>query len=233
MNNQLKEVIENNLRIIKQAQGLNRRAGETVFPIMSRHQLKEWLMGRLGGARAVSEIVDFAALRFPELDAAQVEKVLADNPVSLEVEGEVLEINYNSFPSAEITEETALRLTVDQVVLPGGRVVLLRCKYSSSDSVPELKADLEKTRIERAWEEKRREVSSELHYLEAASQLSRALSPVEITRTEKGEPILGFLSLMEVYSFGEVKFQWTLRESFEKAKERNHRCNKKGGFKGL
>ena len=128
MNNQLKEVIENNLRIIKQAQGLNRRAGETVFPIMSRHQLKEWLMGRLGGARAVSEIVDFAALRFPELDAAQVEKVLADNPVSLEVEGEVLEINYNSFPSAEITEETALRLTVDQVVLPGGRVVLLRCK---------------------------------------------------------------------------------------------------------
>lgn len=203
---------------------MNRRAGEEIFPIKTRSELEEWLLGRLGGATAASEIVDFNALRIPELDPAKVEKVLADNPVELRLGEEILEVGYaDSTPTSRIDEELARRLQVERVVLPGGRTVRLLSSHFFADSVPELVEKLEKARIERAWDKKRDETQGEwlpIYSSEVVDLVARALSPVEIARTEKGELVEGFLSLKTESFYSNVpRFCLVLRRDLAEAKE--------------
>lgn len=226
MNDLLKEVIETNLQIQREAQDLNIRAGERIFPTMSRSEWKTWLTERLQGVRSVAEITDLDSLYLPLLDPDMIEKIMAENPDTLEVGGEALEIKYeqdwcNRFIcSAEISEAFARCIRTDKISLPSGRIVRLECGRYSADSIPELVEMLEKSRIEKAWEEKRREKerNSWMRNPEDVIPYLSQLGPVEITRRDngEGEQILGYLSL---YSDSCPDFLIKLRENREEAEK--------------
>lgn len=225
MDNLLMEVIETNLRTQKQARDLNVRAGEKIFPIMSRSEKKAWLVEKLQGARSVAEIKDLDSLFLPALDIAIIEKIMAENPDIVEVEGETLGIKYeqdwnNKFVcSVEISEEFLRRVRIDKIYLPGGRSVRIDCGSYSADSISELVEKLEKYRIEKSWEEKRRELERTSwisNPRDVVLYLSSLLTPVEIFRTMDGRLIQGWLSL---YSDSDPDFQIRLRESEEEARK--------------
>jgi len=227
LDNLLMEVIETNLRTQKQARDLNVRAGERIFPIMSRLEKKAWLMGKLQGARSVAEIKDLDSLFLPALDIAIIEKIMAENPDTVEVEGETLGIKYeqdwnNKFVcSVEISEEFLRRVRIDKICLPGGRIVQINCGRYSADSILELVEKLEKYRIEKSWEKKRQEfehTSWISNPKDVVLYLSSLLTPVEIFRTMDGRLIQGWLSL---YSDSDPDFQIRLRESKEEAEKEN------------
>lgn len=225
MDNLLMEVIETNLRTQKQARDLNVRAGERIFPIMSRLEKKAWLMGKLQGARSVAEIKDLDSLFLPALDIAIIEKIMAENPDTVEVEGETLGIKYeqdwnnNFICSIEISEEFVRQVRIEKLYLPGGRNVRLLCGSYSADSIPELVEKLEKYRIKKSWEEKRRELERTSwisNPRDVVPYLSQLLFPVEIFQTMDGKSTLGWPSL---FSDSDPDFQIRLRESKEEAEK--------------
>jgi len=224
LDNPLKEAIETNLQIQRQTRNLNIRAGERIFPIMSRSEWKTWLIGKIQGARSVAEIKDLDSLFLPPLDPVMVEKIMAENPDIVEIEGETLEVRYeqdwnNQFIcSVKISEEFVRRTSVDNIYLPGGRSVRIDCGSYSADSIPELVEKLEKRRIEKAWEEKRREMEHTSwisNPREVVPYLSK-LGKTEIAQKLDGDPVFGYLSL---YSDSDPDFQIRLRESEEDARK--------------
>ncbi|MDD3006784.1 MAG: hypothetical protein PHX30_04355 [Candidatus Pacebacteria bacterium] len=224
MNKLLQEVIETNLQIQRKARDLNIRAGKRIFLIMSRSEWKAWLIGRSQGARSVAEIEDFDSLFLPPLDSTIVEKIMVENPDTVEVEGETLEIKYeqdwnnNFICSVKISEEFARHTRMDKIYLPGGRSLKIQCGSYSVDSISELVEKLEKNRIEKCWAEKRRDLEHTSwisNPREVVPYLSK-VGKVEISQKEDGSPIFGYLSL---YSDSDPDFQIRLRESEEEAEK--------------
>ncbi len=207
----LQAVIEENRRRQERARELNIRAGSDVFPIMSRSEWREWLAKRLNGARCAMEVVDFDALRLPALDPELVDRVLAENPDSVEIEGVTLEIIYVSdcygglYVRTNVEEEFARNTTAEAVVLPSGRTVELRCSGHSAKTFAELAEKLEKTRIKESWEEARRQYESNwmTDFTKVIQRLDK-LGRVEITRTNgQGEPIYGYVGLKKYSRYSE------------------------------
>lgn len=224
MDNLLMEVIETNLRTQKQARDLNVRAGERIFPIMSRSEKKAWLVEKLQGARSVAEIKDLDSLLLPALDSAVIEKIMAENPDTIGVEGETLGIKYeqdwnNKFVcSVEISEEFLRRVRIDKLYLPGGRSVQLQCGSYSVDSISELVEKLEKNRIEKCWSEKRGglEYTSWITNPKDVIPYLSKLGEIEIAKKINGDPVFGYISLC---SDSDPDFQIRLRESKEEAEK--------------
>lgn len=162
------------------------------------------------------------------ISIAEQEKIMADNPDTVIVEGKTLTIEYGGgswgdefYCRANVTEEFARIVGAEVIMLSGGRTVSLRCEDHSAKSFSELVEKLEQRRIEQAWSEKR----SELEYTswisnpkEVFPYLPKILTVVEITQKDngQGEPIYGHFSL---YSDSDLDFQIRLRETEEEAKE--------------
>lgn len=229
MNTQdLQAVITENRQRQEQARQLNIRAGQDTFKIMSSSEWQEWLTGKINGARRVAEIADLDALRLPALDSSLVMKVTSDNPETLVIEGNTLNIEYGkdswgggSYVRTSVEEQFARRTKVEVVKLPGGRIVDIHCNGHSAKTVMELVESLEQSRIERCWSEKRSEVEHTSWISnpeDVFPYLSKLLSVVEITRTNNGdgEPVLGYFSL---YSDSDPDFQIRLKGSREEAEE--------------
>ncbi|MBY0359639.1 MAG: hypothetical protein K2W82_16660 [Candidatus Obscuribacterales bacterium] len=115
----------------QRARDLNRRAGQELFPVLSREELKAWLSTRLNGAGSVAAVRDLESLCLPPLDPALVERVLHDNPDTIELLGESHPLEYRADGSAPRLNVKAAFLTGLQfeqlpdegVKLPQGRLV--------------------------------------------------------------------------------------------------------------
>ncbi len=236
-NEKLLEVISHNLKIQKQARELNIRAGQEVFHVMTRSEIESWLKDRLHEARRASEIIEFNEILFPELDKELVEKVITDNPDSVTIEGTILSIQYGndygstyydrSYIRTSVNEEFARSASVDSVVLPGGRVVLMRCSGHFANTFVELVEKLEKSRIESCWAEARcqNETSWTTDFDKVIELLVRVGDEVEVTRTDngRGELVVGFVGLKR-YSSGYKEVSLFLADSKEKVQEETQRA---------
>ncbi len=224
----LNEVLQKNYQIKKETGRMNARAGERVFKILQCSDWRTLFKEKLQGAKCVAEVVDFDSLLLSPLDPAIIKKIITENPATLQVAGEALEIRYeqdwnnNFFCSTKVSEEFLRHVQIDKLYLPGGRrTVQLNCGSYSADSIPELVEKLEERRLEKAWEEKRRELEHTdwiRDPKDVIPYLSGLLVPVEIIRRNNGdgEPIFGYLSL---YSDSDPDFQIRLRESEEEARK--------------
>ena len=155
-------------------------------------------------------------------------KIMADNPDTVQVEGETLAVEYGVsghefYCLAEVAEGFArsVAVKVEVVTLPGGRTVELRCEGHSTKSLPELVEKLEQERIEQAWSRKRSELESSSWISnpeEVFPHLSKLLSAVEITREDNGQgkQIIGFFSLKSDFY---PDFKIKIRKSEEEARE--------------
>ncbi len=90
----LQDVISGNLARQRRARELNLRAGDDLFPVLTKAQMEEWLRPLLNGARRAAEIADVSALALPPLDAELEVAVLRDNPDTVTLLGEELKVEY-------------------------------------------------------------------------------------------------------------------------------------------
>lgn len=224
------EVVEHNLRVQKKAREMNTRAGKTVFPVMSREEWEVWLAEKLSGIASLAEIKDWDSLKLPELDSAVTQKVMAENPDTLEVLGEKLRISYsnswgNPVCSCEISEDLLFLLQregIDSLFLTGGRVLFLLCQSLKANSVLELTEKLEKGEVEKKISQKKGEIETSWKNLpdEVVPLLSSLLSEIEIMRTRGGKTISGFISLE---SESGPYFRLRLRLSREEAQKESQK----------
>jgi len=131
----LNEVFAANRALLARARELNTRAGESIFPVPSRDALTKGFAVALGGARRVAEIRNLPALLLPALDERTVEKVLREQPDTINVLGREVTVEYRSGynPIVRIDfrgdeERDWLKIPDDGIHLPGGREVSM---YSS------------------------------------------------------------------------------------------------------
>lgn len=118
----------------ERARELNRRAGETVFPVMSHEALVTWITAHLSGARRLAEVSDKASLQLPPLDAETEGAVLRSNPDVMAVCGLELKVSYQDGRAPRVileldpnTDRWWLELP-SELKLPGGRGVEMSVK---------------------------------------------------------------------------------------------------------
>ncbi len=156
------------------------------------------------------------------------ERIVRDNPDTVEVGGETLTVEYGEgwrmrefYCHVKVTEEFARSAGIEAITLPGGRTVELRCGDHSAESFFELVEKLEQERIEQAWSDKRAELEHTSWISDPENvfpYLPKILTAVEITRKDngQGEPVVGYFSL---YSDSDPDFQIRLRETEEDAEK--------------
>lgn len=162
----LYEVIAKNQEIQSRARELNDRAGEQVFSVLTREELKAYLVERLDGARSQADVKHPERLLLPELDQELVDLVLLTNPDEIELAGRTFEVAYNtsyfdSYPIISMdlgTARACLCHMPDQVRLPGGRIVKVVIRYGwaqrfESTDLSELKDKLKVQINEMQWEQ--------------------------------------------------------------------------------
>jgi len=167
MDEKIEAVINHNRSLQCNARELNIRAGEIVFPVMNQAEWKSWLAVRLNGARRAGEIVNFEALRLPELDQKIVNTISTDNPDIIEVLGLQFSVAYRSGCAPQITLKGELveknhwnDLPETGIKLPGGRLVEVKIVtatdwYGSSYSdtnIPALKEKVRNHFNQKVWE---------------------------------------------------------------------------------
>ena len=157
-------VIEYNRGLLARARDLNCRAGAVIFPIMDRGSLATWLANRLQGARRASEVQNPDVLKLPELDQAQVARVLTECPDTICVLGFDLPVEYRggSAPLVRIGRDkvgdhTWRNLPDEGVKLPGGRLVEIMVIFTyynsvSGTDVPALKRQCASIANKSAWD---------------------------------------------------------------------------------
>ena len=233
---------DQNKAVREQSRQLRVRSGGTVEEISEADEQKlyeaEFTDKGITSAQSLQSAIesgeinpDNLLLKLEDFIPAETqEKIMADNPDTVKVEGETLTIEYGGgswgdefYCRAEVTEEFArsVAMEVETVTLPGSRTVELRCDGHRAESFPELVEKLEQERIERAWSKKRSELESSSWISnpeEVFPRLSELLTAVEITREDngQGEPILGFFSL---YSDSDLDFKIKIRESEKEAEK--------------
>ncbi len=134
----MNEIVATNKKRQQEAQGLNVRAGETLFKVYSLTEITTWITERLKGARRVVEVSNPEDLCLPELDKELVGKVLRDNPEEIMVLGRMAKVVYQQYttePTVRIDFRGAeakdwLKLPAEGIRLPGGREIML---YSAID----------------------------------------------------------------------------------------------------
>jgi len=161
----LYEVMDGNLTRNRLARQLNTRAGEAIFPVMDRASLAVWLANRLQGARRGAEVQNPDALRLPELNEAEVARVLSECPDTITVLGVELPVEYRDGaapPRVALTDEMVSAnqwngLPASGVATPGGRPVEVAVRISHWNSiseidVPQLKARMRDHRNQETWD---------------------------------------------------------------------------------
>ena len=205
----IQSIIEVNRNIQQDACKFNIRAGEIVFPIMSQSEWKDYLINILNNARSISEIKDLKILQLPELDSEMRTLVEVFNPFTIEVDGEILNIEYRKeygdilYARTNVTEDFARNTSMENLSLPGGRIVEICCNSCRSNSFTKLVEQLEKIRIENCLLEVSRiyetDWSNEINTI--YGWIPKVGNEIKITSTNNGngEPINGILSLKQQY----------------------------------
>jgi hypothetical protein len=127
----LREVISFNRELQQRAREFNVRAGEEVFPVLTRQEWEERLRPLLAGAVSVATIPDIQKLRLPELDQELVGLVLRENPDTIEVLGKPCKVEYRAGQPPRVRIDFRGEAAMDwlnlpeEIRLPGGREVNL------------------------------------------------------------------------------------------------------------
>ncbi len=227
----LQAVIEENRQKQKEARNLNIRAGETVFKVMSRAEWRDWLTDRLEGARKADEIINFEALRLPDLNPELVEKILAENPDTVEVLGRQLLVHYStgSLPQivleGDLVEENRwMELSDEGVKLPGGRSVSVKIvvdphyyggRFSNSD-ILKLKEEVKNYLNRKIWDswEKPRIPIPDFSADDTVPEIEvREYGQCAVT----GEPLLVYGTIVSQRIWSDEPIRW----SYEWYRERN------------
>lgn len=234
------EILEQNRQVRKTSEDLQVRSGGEAPAISEadeRAQYELALEGRgIVSATSLAEAIQSGRvnpndlLLKPEdfISAQEQERIKAENPDSVEVDGEILPVEYgrsfsNFYVRTEISEEFARSAQAEGVTLPGGRSVEIRCSGHSAITFHGLVAKLEKSRIDQAWRERRSELEDRFWVYEPEKillRLGELLSEAEITRTDNGagEPVTGFVSLFFAVDTN-PKFRIRISENREEAEE--------------
>jgi len=130
----MREVVAANAARQREAGGLNNRAGEKLFPVLSPDELLIWVKDRIGGAGRMADITNPETLLFPALDQAVVRKVREDNPDTVHIFGQEVRVEYRGIgyqPSAQIAfrenhADDWREILDGGIHLPGGRELKLR-----------------------------------------------------------------------------------------------------------
>lgn len=135
----LNEAVEANRARNARAEELNRRAGATLFTVVSGETLGDYYLGRLCGATRVADIRDPTALRLPPLDAELVALIEQENPMETVILGGMQAVSYYNDPPQvslprEVAETQAWRELPDHVLLPNGGEVEVAIQTSSWSS---------------------------------------------------------------------------------------------------
>lgn len=166
----LSDVFRANTEYRRQAEDLNRRVGDKMFrDFSSFEEREEFFLERLAGARSVGEIVDPQALLMTGIDEELAELVLSENPDSISLCGEILEVKYKSFcgriladPRVTLSQNIVasnrwLDLPDEGVNLPGGRKVEVVAGFTyhdfSSTNIPELKEKVLSRLNKQQWDD--------------------------------------------------------------------------------
>ena len=147
-------IIESNRKIQKEANIFNIQAGEEVFHIMTNSEWKSHLKNILNGARNVSEIKDLNILKIPQLDSEMIKIISEYNPNTITIDDQVLNIEYSKtcdrfYVLTNVDEEFARKTSLENIKLPGGRIVEICCNGLSSNNFIDLVKKLEDERIQR------------------------------------------------------------------------------------
>ena len=133
----IEEIITANRAVLHRMRDLNVRAGSDVFPIPSREELQRRFAGSLQGARKVSEITAWEALRLSQPDQSVVATILAKCPDTIDVFGRQVEVEYRppyyGSPRAPrvlinfryMGKDDWQKLPEDGICLPDGREVTI------------------------------------------------------------------------------------------------------------
>jgi hypothetical protein len=161
---EIQEVITANRAVIAQAKSLNVRAGEVVFIILSYDEMMTRFTTSLRGARRVSEIQDFDAVRLPGLDSDLVKMVTDDNPDTVEILGREFAVEYRNHydPRIEIRFEDdwadKWQDIPETLTLPGGREISIKSVtdghgyWIEAENPIELKGKIKDALNRKQWE---------------------------------------------------------------------------------
>jgi len=148
----LSGVIQHNRALLLRARELNRRAGAQIFSVPDRESLTTWLTNRLQGTRRGVEVTDLESLKLPELNQAEVSRVLSECPDTLVVLGIELPVEYRegyapriTLNSEQVTAYAWRELNDAGVTLPNDRLIEVVVPFSSWDTlsgtdIPDLKS---------------------------------------------------------------------------------------------
>lgn len=157
----IQEVMEANRARQERARELNIRAGDDVFPVLSFEEMLSWVSERLGGARNTREINHPEGLRLPALDQEAIDRVMNENPDTIEVLGVEHAVVYQSgrhprvqLDSELVTAHRWIELADQGYALPGGREIEIVVSFGYYDTI----ADIDVPRLkEKARERLNRE----------------------------------------------------------------------------
>jgi len=146
------DIIAMNKSRQRRAGELNARAGQKLFPVLTRAEMEDWVSEKIAGARSVREISNIENLCLPELDQVLAEMVSRENPTFIRMLGQAVEVEYREglLPKVTIMSDTAnsWRMLPDEgVQLPSGRDVEVIVKIGYYDSasgvdIPKLKVQV-------------------------------------------------------------------------------------------
>lgn len=127
--NPIAEVLRSNAQREELARQLNKRAGHALFTTFPSTTLLDYLVAGLSGARSLAAVKP-EALALPPLDRALMQRVLAENPDTIRVIGEELNVEYRESHPPRIILPARLTagnrwcaLLANPVQFPSGRAV--------------------------------------------------------------------------------------------------------------
>jgi len=166
----LEAALRSNAARQERAKQLNIRAGEETFKVYSSDEMFELYVSALSGARAVVEVMRPQLLALPALDENAVDRVLSENPDTIEVLGSDLAVTYKDsygysrkVPQVRLSGELVannswLKLPDEGVRLPGGRLVEVSVtgigQYGqiAGTDIPQLKERVRKSLNQKQWD---------------------------------------------------------------------------------
>ena len=116
----------------KQARELNIRAGDDTFHVYTRTELSAWISDKGNSPRAIADIKNPEELTLPPLDAESKDRIIDDNPDTVMLLGNAVNVVYDKDrqPRTERwdfarDDHTWMQLPDEGVFLPGGRRVAI------------------------------------------------------------------------------------------------------------
>ncbi len=158
------------------------------------------------------------------ISTQQIQQIEIANPDKLEVHGALSPITYAEsygtfYAKIEVTEDWVFATSQEELLLPSGRQLVMRCNGYEASTIAELRKKIEANAVSQAWSLKKSEIETTSWISnpdEVLPYVQQLLSPVEIVTTRIGQKVEGYISL---YSDSDPDFQIRLRDSYEVAQQ--------------